>query len=170
MVDFQTLSIVLTGIGLIIALTYYSLQIRNQNITRQAQLFMQMLSQFNQPSMVESRDFYYDVELNNYEEYLQLWDDPEKRKQHRLFGGFVEGLGVLVREGFLDVKVVAGLIGGTVKALWEKQAPFVIEYREHMNVPRAWIEWEYLYNELMRYAERHPELGIQDTEYKEKSG
>lgn len=31
MVDYQTISIVLTGIGLMLALTYYALQIRNQN-------------------------------------------------------------------------------------------------------------------------------------------
>ena len=36
MVDYQAVSIVLTGIGLIIALTYYALQIRNQNKTRTA--------------------------------------------------------------------------------------------------------------------------------------
>ncbi len=54
MVNYQTLSIVLTGIGLIIALTYYSLQIRNQNKTRQAQLFMQIYNRWTDPTFQEN--------------------------------------------------------------------------------------------------------------------
>ena len=58
-------------------------------------------------------------------------------------------------------------MGGTVKALWEKHEPYVKQYREQMNLPRAWIEWEYLYNELMRYGKKYPDLGIQETRYKQ---
>ena len=161
--------------GVIAGFSYYVLTVRNaqrnqqhQLETRQAQLFMQLLGQFNQPSMVESRDFYYNVELSSFDDYLSIGTEPEKRRLHRLFGGFIEGLGVLVRENYLDIKIVVGLIGGVVKALWEKQAPYVYEYRDYMKAPRAWIEWEYLYNEIVSYAEKHPELGIQDTEYSEK--
>jgi len=170
----EYLPIVLTGIGIIVAIIYYTLTLRNANMTqrqqletRQAQLFMQILNQFNQPSMVESRDFYFDVELSSFDDYMNMWSDPEKRKQHRLFGGFMEGIGVLVRENYLDIKVVAGLFGGTVKGLWEKHEPYIKQYREQMNIPRSWIEWEYLYNELIRYSEKHPELGIQETEHKQ---
>lgn len=30
-------------------------------------------------------------------------------------------------------------------------------------MPRLFIEWEYLYNELMKYGEQHLELGITDS-------
>jgi hypothetical protein len=128
---------------------------------------MQIINQFTQPIMVESRDFYFDVELSSYDDYMKIWSDPEQRKQHRVFGGFMEGIGVLVRENYLDIKVVAGLMGGTVKSLWEKYRPYVLQYREERNIPRAWIEWEYLYNELIEYGKRNPGLGIEETEYKQ---
>ncbi len=51
-------------------------------------------------------------------------------------------------------------MGGMIKASWENQAQYVLEMREKYNSPRAWIEWEYLYNALMEYAEEHPERGI----------
>ena len=173
MIEF--LPLVLTGIGIIVSILYYTSVLRNANKTqqqqletRQAQLFMQIINQFNQPSMVESRDFYFDMELTSFEDYTNMWLDPEKRKNHRLFGGFLEGIGVLVREDYLDIKVVAGLMGGTVKALWEKYQPYIIQYREERNSPRAWIEWEYLYNELIEYDRRNPGFGIEKTNYREQ--
>lgn len=161
-------------LGILVGIVYYITIMRNsqrnqqtQLETRQAQLFMQIQGQFNTPSMVESRDFYYNVELSSFEDYVDVWTDPEKRNLHRLFGGFLEGLGVMVRMKYIDIELIVGLIGGVTKHLWERHAPYILEYRERMNIPRAWIEWEYIYDEIMSYAEKHPELGIQYTEYRE---
>lgn len=46
MVDAQTISLVLTGIGLIIALFYYALTLQNTNRTRQADLLMRLHSEW----------------------------------------------------------------------------------------------------------------------------
>ncbi len=46
MADLQTLSLVLTGIGLIIALIYYTLTLRNTNRTRQADMLMRLHSEW----------------------------------------------------------------------------------------------------------------------------
>ena len=70
----------------------------------------------------------------------------------------------LVRENYLDIKVIAGLMGALVKTSWEKQAPYILEMREKHNLPRGWIEWEYLYNALMNYAEENPERSLTETE------
>ena len=156
--------------GVIAGFSYYVLTVRNaqriqkmQLETRQAQLFMQIVNQWNQPTMVESRTWYFTLELNTLEDYERLWGDPEAAKLLRVWGGFLEGIGVLVREGFLDIKVIAGLMGGVVKMHWEYQAPYVYEMRERRNSPRFWIEWEYLYTALMKYAEDNPERSIQDV-------
>ncbi|UCE38751.1 MAG: hypothetical protein JSW00_05850 [Thermoplasmata archaeon] len=82
-----------------------------------------------------------------------------------MWGQYLEGLGVLVRENLLDIKFIALLIGGGVKRHWEKIAPYVYELREKGKAPRVFTEFEYLYDEVMKYAEEHPELGIQKTEY-----
>ena len=47
MVDIQTLSFILTGIGIIGAIIYYTLTLRNANKTRQAQLFMEIYQQYS---------------------------------------------------------------------------------------------------------------------------
>jgi hypothetical protein len=41
---------------------------------------------------------------------------------------------------------------------WEKLAPHIDELREESNNIRWGSEVEYLYDELMKYHEEHPEL------------
>ncbi len=170
MADLEQLLTYLTLISVPIGVFYHILTLNNtrknqhmQLETRQAQLFMQILNQFNQPTMVESKIFYAGLEINSLEDYMKLWEDHETNKLIRPWGQLAEGIGVLVRENYLDIKVIAGLMGGNVKTSWERQAPYVLEMREKYNT-RVWIEWEYLYNALMKYAEEHPEQGIKDVE------
>ncbi len=75
-----------------------------------------------------------------------------------MIGDFFEGVGVLIREGLLDVRLVALLMTGQAKMFWERNQSFIEEMRRDWNAPRIWSEWEYLYNELMKYNEEHPEL------------
>ena len=78
-------------------------------------------------------------------------------------GSYCEGLGVLVREEYIDIKIVAGLLGGVVKSNWEKIREPIYKMREIMGYPRLLIEWEYLYYALMKYAEENPDRMIQDV-------
>jgi hypothetical protein len=71
---------------------------------------------------------------------------------------WLEGTGVLVREGYLDIRVIAELMSASVKTSWEKWGPAMIEYRKVFNMPREYVELEYIYNALMKYYEEHPEL------------
>jgi hypothetical protein len=103
------------------------------------------------------------MELNSFEDYQKIWVNHEIAKILRRYLAWVEGIGVLVRENYLDIKVVAGLMSGNIKQHWEKQAPYVLEMRELHNIPRLFIEWEYLYDALMKYGEEHPELNIITT-------
>ena len=71
---------------------------------------------------------------------------------------FYEGLGVLVREGKLNIRWVALLLSAPTRQMWEVTMPIMDEMREFTNVKRNMAEWEFLYNELMKYLEKHPEL------------
>ena len=89
------------------------------------------------------------------------WPDRQGEefvREYQNLCAFYEGLGVLVREGKLNIRWVALLLSAPTRQLWEVHAPFIDEIREATNVKRGMAEWEYLYNELMRYLEEHPEL------------
>lgn len=72
---------------------------------------------------------------------------------------FYGGLGVLVKEGYVSIRLVALLMTGTTRMLWERlYKSWVKEGREKMSYRRFRSEAEYLYNELMTYVGEHLEL------------
>ncbi len=168
---------IIQTVSLVVGIIYYLTIMRNTQRTReltlkaqehatetrQAQLSMQLVNGWSQPHLVEARAFYQNLGATSYDEYLGLWKNPETEMQIRLWGCYCEGIGVLVRENYLDIKIVAGLIGGVVKSDWEKIKDHTYKMREIAGNPRIWIEWEYLYNTLMKYAEENPERSIQDV-------
>ena len=161
MVDYQTISIVLTGVGMIIALAYYGLQIRNQNKTRQAQLFMQLYNRYQDNFIAHGfNNDYFTEKLNGYDEYLEKYQSDETFKLTMdRFLPFYEGLGVMVKEGYVSIRLVALMWAGMTRVFYEYiLEPIVEEAREYTKYPRLWSETEWLCKELIRYIEEHPEL------------
>ena len=176
-VTYQMVLSTLQTAGILVGIFYYIMTLRNaqrnqalslkaqehSTDTRQAQLLMQIVNQWSQPGMVDARDQFMRYELNSFEDYMNIWSDHETAKIFRQFLGWIEGIGVLVRENYLDIKIIAGLMGGNVKGHWEKMEPYVMQFREEYPNPRHFIEWEYLYNTLLKYAEENPDRRVQDT-------
>jgi len=163
MVDYQTLSIVLTGIGMIIALTYYGLQIRNQNKARQAQLFMQVYDKLSNEMLVPHHKLRYDWKLTNVDDFFNNFIDPEKYPDNLMDWNRVlyywESLGVLAQKGYIDVNLVENLMSGMTLFVWDKMEPFVMEYRERFQYPQFQEFHEYLAKEVRRIVdEQHPEF------------
>ena len=171
MVDAQTVSIIFAGVSIGVAAIYYTLTLRNtqraqqlQLETRQAQLFMNIYNQsFTNPYYLESTGRILDNAWSSYEEFKSIYHygenkDPEFCKAYDLVCGFFEGVGVLVKENLLDIRLVALLISTQTRSFWELNQLIIDEFREDLNAPRIWSEFEYLYNELVAYLEDHPEL------------
>jgi len=157
MVTVEAVLDVVPALSIAVALAYYGLQIRNQNKARQTQLYMQMTDKFCDPDQLEARSKFASLEWSTAEEYMEIWNSPEGRRIIGTLGAYFEGLGVLVKEKLLDIRIVALLMTGNLTGYWEKHKPMIGEIREAINWPRAFIETEYLYNELMKYLEDHPE-------------
>jgi hypothetical protein len=161
MVDYQSFSTVLTGIGLIVALVYYGLQIRNQNRTRQAQLFMQFYNRYQDYFQVAgiSKDIISD-RLSGLGEYQERYNSDERFKLAMdSYLPFYEGLGVMVKEGFFSIRLVALMWAGMTRMFYENVIePTIEDMREYSNYPRLWSEAEWLGKELIMYLEEHPEL------------
>ena len=183
MVEF-TLPIVLQilqTIGLFVGIIYYITIMRNSQRTReltlesqelarkaqehaletrQAQMFMQIYSEsHNDPSFIDAMTIVNELEIHTYEEFREAQKDEDVKKALSRVGMFYEGLGVLVKEGYVSIRLVALLITGLTRMWWERlYKPWIEEGREKMNFRRWMSEAEYLYNELMAYIEEHPEL------------
>jgi hypothetical protein len=160
MVDLETASIVLTGLGLMIALTYYGLQIRNQNRARQAQLFMQMYGMWrDQLSGLEVFPVI-SKKISGIEEYQEkIGSDANFSNVFHSLCSWYEGLGVLVKANYLDIRLVALMWAGVTRMFWENLLePVIFNVRELQGLPRLWSESEYVCRELVKYLDEHPEL------------
>ena len=64
-----------------------------------------------------------------------------------------------VKNKMIDVGLVFPLVFGSVKLCWETYNPLIMGDRELLKqFATTWDDFEYLYYELVKYAEEHPEL------------
>ena len=166
MVTVETISIIFTGLSVSLAAFYYISTLRNaqrtqqlQLETRQAQLLMQIYSRLDIPEKSEAFTDVFTWDFIDFEDYLTKYGEkPEE--EYKLTGLVIyfEGLGTMVREGFIDIHQVATLIGGAAVRFWSMFDSIKEDIRKYKNYPRWASETEYLYNELLKYQETHPDF------------
>jgi hypothetical protein len=160
LVDIQSVYYMVAATGVLVAAAYYIIALRSSGKTRQAQLFMQVYNMINSREMCEADYDLMHLDLKDIADWNELLKDKEKYVSWTQWGNLHEGMGVLVRENLVDIRLVAQLLSGPIIWYWEKYEPFIMEFRKELNFPRAMIEMEYLYNRLMKYATEHPDLQI----------
>ncbi len=173
MVEFYTVLSFIQAAGIIVGVAYYVMNIRisqrNQELmlkaqqhtleTRQVQMFLDISRQLNSKEyMVAWNRSFEESNWTNYEEFQALWKEKEFREAFSVVGTYYEGLGVLVREGFLDIRYVALLLSGATMNYWSKLNPIVEGARRATGFTRFLSESEFLYDELIKYLDGHPEL------------
>ena len=95
---------------------------------------------------------------------MKLWeDDSEFRQSFGILSSWMEGLGTLVREDLLPIRLVATLCAGTVRTYWEKMSPTIEESR--IDYKRNLSESQYLYNALIEYLDEHAEFQTGGANY-----
>jgi hypothetical protein len=151
MVQVEYLPIVLTGIGIIVSILYYTSVLRNANKARKGQLLMQAYTRLDTQYRIDAIVNMNQWKTDNFEEFFQS-AQPDLAYIHAYF----EGLAPLVRLGHLEIEYIAALIGGFLIKYWETLLPFKKELDQSL-----WLRWgaetEYLYNEVKKFMDQHPE-------------
>jgi len=133
---------------------------RNRELeTRQAQLLMNIYSQFNSKDFISSWYVFLLKEGKSYKEFMSHWNnDREFRDSFGVIATFFEGMGTFVREGFLDIRSVALMMSPQIRGFWEKIGPWIPEDRVVTGNRRQMENTEYLYNTLLKFMEANPEV------------
>ena len=176
-ITLQVVLQIVQTIALIVGIAYYLFIMRNtqrtQELTlraqeqaletRQAQVFMQIyredVSQKGPYGLMDLLEWEF-KDADEFDEKYGRHTNPDAYRSYNYWLNYMEGLGIMVREGYISIHLVALMSSGGVKNLWRKFQPLIYEQRERHNWPRWSIEFEYLYDTLMDYAEKHPELHI----------
>ena len=56
------------------------------------------------------------------------------------------------------IRSIALLSSGLIRKMWDKFVPIKDEVRSELGWSRLFIEYEYLYDELMKFHKEHPEV------------
>ena len=172
-ITYQMVLSTIQTIALVVGIVYYLTIMRNAQKTReltlksqenatetrQAQLFMQIYDKWSSTEYTEAWHLINNADFKTYEEMMEFYNKEEYRRAFGKIVGFYEGVGVLVKEGLVDIRLVALLMTGTTTIFWRKMEPFIPEIRKY-GYPRAYIETEYLYDKLMKYIQEHPEIEV----------
>lgn len=160
MVDVD-LSIIFAGLSIAASILYYASVLRNQNRTRQTQLFMNLFTQ------IRSKDFVRDTrELSSWQwkdfnDFRSKYGSRADKEASTLFhstANFFDGIGVLVSHNELNPKLVEELMSSWIIWFWEKFGDIIKEYRT-VSYPQYLVSVEYLYHKIKPIATKeHPEL------------
>lgn len=149
------LSVVLPMLGVAVPLSYYVIYLRSVKQTRQAQLFMQIHSQWTDKEIVNK--FMELLNIWNWNDSNDFWNKYGQIENPSAFNSltvvlwYFEGVGVLLDKGLIEVDVVDAMYSDRYVQFWEKFEPILQEIRSSFETPKYYRYSEYLYNRLKKY-------------------
>jgi hypothetical protein len=171
----EYLPLVLTGVGIIVSILYYTSVLRNANRTRQAQLFMDLYRTYRDPIF---RKQYNDILHQKWSDFDDFWEkygqkgDPDAWTDWQTVASYFNGIGVLLRQGLLNIEVIYELLAPTVFMAWMMMGPVAEGFKElsakdshralyndleGVGRPKNWEPWsgfKYLNDELKKKEEQ----------------
>ena len=174
--EIQAAYYMVAATGVLVAAVFYILNLRisqkNQELslkaqqqsadTRQAQLLMSLHQKISDPDFEEKwGEIVYKWEWSSFEDFEAKYGglrNPKKWRSLTYIGNFFEGVGILVKNGFIDASLVDDLMSGYVVRFWQRYEPYFREARVRHGSPTIAEFMEYLYCAVYRiYLEQHPE-------------
>ena len=156
----EYLPFVLTGIGIIVAIIYYTLTLRNTNKTqqlqletRQAQLFMQIYNRLTYTDFTEKWNEVLNYEWTDHDDFINKYgqkNNPKKNAEIMSLNNFFHGLGVLVAMGRIDIDLLGMHLGYRTVEVWDKLKSIILERREREGRPYLGIYFEFLKDEQLK--------------------
>lgn len=154
MVSFDFLAIVVSILGLSASITYYATVLRNQNKTRQAQLFMQLYQKYISKEWWADGWELLQMEWTDFDDFARKYDslvDIDNFTKRYSQWYFFDGIGLLLKKNLVDREMIYYLMGGYGAIWsWEKFKDIIIEGRKRLHNPDHLIWYEYLANEMMK--------------------
>ena len=177
----QSISYMAGALGVFIAAVFYVLNLRisqrNQELslraleqsakaqqqtlqTRQAQITMSMYQRVSDPEFGEAWKELETWEWKDFNDFQAKYGpDAIMNSRWNLIDNFFEGVGVMVKRGFVDAAIVDDLMSGYILYWWRKIEPIILEQRKRLSRPTLSEHVEYLYNVVHEiWRQQHPEI------------
>lgn len=164
--DITSISAMVAAAGVLVGVTISIIELRNIVKARYGELFLDLYDHYNDPAFVERySDLVFNWSWKDFEDWRKKYSPEADVKAFSVWssvGNFFKGVGVLVDEKMIDVRLVRRLMGELFLRYWEKCEPIVKEFREEYKFPKAWEAAEHLYNELKKNEQKLQQRGVKN--------
>ena len=127
-------------IGLILAL----MELRHWHKTRKTEIIMNVYNRFSEREIIEVISKVGSSKYENFEDYRNKYGFTEVMELSTLF----EGLGVLLQQKLIDIKMIDQFFSPTLSFLWDKMKPIIYGMRKYLNEPFYFSHFELIVNQL----------------------
>jgi hypothetical protein len=132
--------------------------------TKQSQIFLLLYNQsFANPIFIKALKNLYRRNSENMseDEHFKLDStDSELKDSLNYIASFFNLLGSYVREGLIDIRLLANSITSITLYTWDIFSSILGDRHDDIVEPYLLGEWEYLVNELYDFLEENPEIEI----------
>ena len=147
MIELSTIRDLVAIAGVLIALTYYVLNIRETRSNRRITLTTTLLQPFmTDEGYLKIMDIL-GMQWNDLDDFLEKYDsrvNPENAARRMSLWNTLNTIGMLYRKGVLDFDTVYASSGGIILTLWLKFKPIILYYRGTDYGETMYDHWEYL--------------------------
>jgi hypothetical protein len=148
--DISAIATIVTTVSIAIGVIFTLLELRHLAKTRRTEIIMKIYDRFSSREMVEAMNKVGSAKFESLDDYRKKYGFTEITEVAVLF----EGLGVLLEQNLIDIKMVDRLFGPTVNLLWETVKPVLYAMRKGLNEPFFFSHFEYLIKELNTYRKK----------------
>jgi len=174
-VSYQMMLSTLQTVALVVGISYYIMTLRNQQKsqkhaeeTRQAQLFMGFYETYRNREFKKQFNSSISQQPDDYNDWLKKYgpvNNPDAWADWQTVAAYFNGIGVLLKKGFIDISLVEELLVHSVAIAWVRMGPIIKESRNDRETFSQsggtnigfYHGFEYLYNELLK---RDPQLPL----------
>jgi hypothetical protein len=151
----QTVSILVTSVGLLLAALYYVLQIRHQTKIRKTDLLLRLYLDVKSKEWLDAASKLSSLRVKDYEDYVKQYGSilSGNPMQFALMEvcGMYDLIGTLLFRKLIDPVSVFDIVGiGFAERLHESLKPIIEGIRREINEPGVYCGFDYLIDELTR--------------------
>jgi hypothetical protein len=160
MLDIPSISAIIAAAGVLIGVVLTVLEVRNLVKQRQSDLVLRLYTTFGSDEFQKRWTRFLKGDYRDYEDFTKAYNllsgsSPELAVLFEELPTFLfESLGVLLKNGLIEMRLVDDLFTGPSKWFWEKLKPIAEDVRTKLNYPQYAEHVEYLYNEVKKREQK----------------
>jgi hypothetical protein len=148
--DVSLIATIVTTVSIVIGVIFALMELRHLTGTRKTEIIMKIYDRFGSREMVEAINKVGSSKFESFDDYRKKYGLTEAVEVAVLF----EGIGVLLEQNLIDIKMVDRLFGPTLNSLWERMQPLIYAMRKGLNEPFFFSHFEYLIKRLSEYRKK----------------